>query len=239
MTTQLTTQHSNRSDGTAWRPNEPKNAVGRGRERSAPKRVRRSVGGGALALMLVLTACGSSGSDEAKDPVDADKAAPTSGAKGTTGSPKASEGGGTGLGTVEIGDVRYELTITRCTSLAGAISGGGVSVSEPDNVDVTFEFPPADWATRPKSEGWTDNPTIRLDSEEPYMQWSAGPTQVEGYNLPDGLKATDMAITNVDIADDLQSVTGEAQFIDVNAIFAGKEAKPTAGTFSFSCPPKN
>ncbi len=237
----MTTQQSNRSDDALSQLDGAGRAVLEGRSRPATKRVRGSMSGGALGLMLVLAACGSGDSAVVKDAGDPGKPTETSVGNGVK-EPAAAPGGGaggTGLGHVEIGDARYDLTITRCTTLAGALSGGGVSVSDPDNVDVTFEFPPEDWAERPKSQGWTDNPTIRLDSADPYLQWNAGPTQVEGYNLPDGLKATDLAITNVDIADDGQSVTGEGQFIEVNALFAGKEAKPTAGTFSFSCPPKS
>ena len=191
----------------------------------------------AIALMLGLAACGSGSSDGAKDVVDGDKATQTTKAGGAKDSPAASKGG-TGKGTIQIGDVKHDLTITRCMDLAGAIGGAAVSVSEPENVKVSFEFPPEDWEQRDKSEGWTDMATVRFDSEEPYMQWSAGPTAVEGLNLPDGIKAEDMVITHVDIADDGQSVTGEGQFLDVNAIFAGKEAKVASGTFSFSCPPK-
>ena len=234
----MATQESHRRDGVLSQVDESGRTVRGDSSRPAVHRVRGSSSGGALGLMLVLSAFGSGDPGEMEEAGDTGKATQTSGVKETK-KPAVAAGGGTGLGTVEIGGVRYDLTITRCTTVTGAISGGGVSVSEPDNVDVTFEFPPADWAERPPSQGWTDNPTIRLDSEEPYQQWNAGPTQVEGYNLPDGLKATDMAITNVDIAADGQSVTGEGQFIDVNAIFAGKEAKPTAGTFSFSCPPKS
>lgn len=238
----MTTQQPHRSDDGLTQLGETGSAERTDRSRPMTQRVRGSISGGALALMLVLAACGSGDSNEVMDGGDPGKAIQTAigdDAEEAVVAPGGGGAGGTGLGHVEIGDVRYDLTITRCTTLAGALSGGGASVSDPDNVDVTFEFPPEDWAERPKSEGWTDISTIQIDSEEPYLQWNAGPTLVEGYNLPDGLKATDLTITNVDISDDVQSVTGEAQFIEVNALFAGKDAKPTAGTFSFSCPPKN
>lgn len=143
---------------------------------------------------------------------------------------------GAGTGMIQIGEVRHDLTITRCMDLFGAITGGAVSVTEPENVDVSFDFSPEDWNER-ASEGWVENGTIRLDSEDPYLQWETGRSQLELFTLPDGLEYGDVDITSYDISDDLQSVSGEAQFIELNAMLSGATSTPTSGSFSFSCPP--
>ena len=73
--TSMTTQHSNRSNGTLAQQDDPGSVLEGDRTPPTANRMRRSIGGGALALMLVLAACGSSDSDGAKDAGDADKAA--------------------------------------------------------------------------------------------------------------------------------------------------------------------
>ena len=202
------------------------------------QRMRRPIRGGALALMLVLASCGSSSSDGAKAKADTDKTAQVPAADKASDSPATSKGG-TGTGTIEIGEVKHDLTITRCTNMAGAMGGGAVSASEPDNVDLTFEFPPEDWAERDASEGWADMASsVRLDSEDPYTQWEFAEAVFEAYDLPDDVEAQDVAATTFDISDDGQTVTGEGQFIEVNALLAGTATELTTGTFSFSCPPK-
>lgn len=200
-------------------------------------RMHRTISGGGLALMLVLSACGSSGSDGAKGDAEGDQTAQAPAGDEAADSPAASTGG-TGTGTIEIGDLEHELTVTRCMDMFGAIGGSAVSVSEPDNIEVTFEFSPENWSERDSSEGWTEDGTLRIDSEDPYLQWEAGPSSFEQYNLPAGVSAQDFSITAYDISDDGQSVTGEAQFGELNGLLAGTNTDVTTGTFSFSCPPK-
>ncbi len=144
---------------------------------------------------------------------------------------------GSGTGTIEIAGERHDLTITRCFAMAGAIGGDGVSTSEPDNVQFTFEFAPEDWADR-TSEGWTENGTVRLDSDDPYLQWESGESLLELYNLPDGAEPSSFVVTSYDIADDGQSVSGEAVFLELTALMTGEGAEPLPGTFAFSCPPE-
>lgn len=183
---------------------------------------------GAVAVMLmVLAACGADapeGSQKSSGSAPADKSAVSS--------------GGTGTGTIKIGDFQHDLTIVRCQNLAGAIGGQAVSVSDPNNVEVSFEFPPEDWAERPASEGWSDSAAVRIDSEDPELQWQTGAESSEGFNLPAGMTAQDVAVTSFDIADDGSSVAGEGQFIELNALFAGTLTESTKGTFAFSCPAK-
>ncbi len=197
-------------------------------------------------LLALITSCGSSGSDSSEP--DAATSSDDGAAASTTneaetvddGEPPTSEAesaaAGSGLGSIEIDGVRHELTITRCLQMSGAIAGAGVSVTEPENIEVTFDFSPQDWADR-TSEGWTENGTVRIDSEEPYRQWESGQSLLELYNLPDGLDRSALDITSYTIADDGQSVTGEATFIELTALMSGAEVKPIPGTFSFSCPP--
>ena len=150
--------------------------------------------------------------------------------------PDSGGGGDAGTGTIEIGDLRHDLTITRCVTLAGAIAADAVSVSEPDNIDVSFSFSPEDWKERDASEGWTETGTVRLDSDDPYQQWESGAGSFEGFNLPAGTTATDFDITALDISDDGQSARGEGIFVEINALLGGGDAAPTPGSFEFTCP---
>lgn len=205
------------------------------------KRSHRVLLGGALALAAVLPACGSSDSDSSKEP-------PT--AEATDGSTKDANGGpgdsvaapkgrgGTGTGQIEIGDISHDLKIDNCVTMSGAISGRATSVSEPDNVDVNFSFSPENWSDRDDAADWGENGTVRLDRDDPYEQWESGASIFEGFNLPAGVQATDFTVTSYDVSDDGQSVTGEARFVEVNALLGGKASEPTAGSFAFSCPPK-
>lgn len=200
--------------------------------------------GGAVLMTLMLAACGSSdagkgpqGAAAGKDSPNIDQT-PQQSATGESADSPGTAQGGTGMGTVQIGDDVYDFTIVRCQSLAGALGGGGESVDDPDNVDVTFEFQPEDWEDRDASEGWTNMASIRLDSEDPYLSWQTGASALQDYNLPTGMTPEDSAITSFDTSDDGQTVTGTAQFVEINALFAGQVPEIAAGTFSFSCPPK-
>ena len=52
-----------------------------------------------------------------------------------------------------------------------------------------------------------------------------------------GIDNADLALSSIDIADDGQSVTGEATFVEIYAALNPSEtAEPTAGSFAFSCP---
>ena len=202
------------------------------------KRTLRPLWGGAIALALVLAACGSSDSDASKEPVKTDPAEGSASGDPDDSDSPSTAGGGTGTGKIEIGDIRHDLKIDGCVTLAGAISGRAVSVTEPDNVDVNFSFSPENWSERDDAADWAENGTVRLDREDPYEQWQSGASVFEGFNLPSGVEATDFTVTSYDVSDDGQSVTGEARFVELNAMLAGTVAEATVGTFAFSCPPK-
>lgn len=203
-------------------------------DRNRTGRLRRPFVGGVLVLMLALAACGSSDSDDASERGDTSDDETTQ-PGGATDAPA----GGTGEGRIEIGDVSYDLEVNRCVTMFSAVSGDATAVSEPDNVEVSFDFSPEDWAERDASEGWSENGSVRLDVEDPYTQWVTGNSVLEGYNAPDGVDLNALDITSYDISDDGQSITGEAQFIELNAMLSGTATEPTAGTFSFSCPPSS
>ena len=201
-----------------------------------------------LGLLLVSMSCGGSDStpsaddtpaaepsgasspaDEADAPIDDEADAPTESAASSSNS-------AAGTGTITIGDLSHELTMLRCVTMAGAISADGVSVSEPDNVDVSFSFSPEDWRDRPTSQGWTETGTARLDVDEPYEQWESGASVFEGFTLPAGTTAADFDITALDISDDGQSASGEATFVEINALLGVGDPVPTPGSFAFTCP---
>jgi hypothetical protein len=213
---------------------------------------------------LALAACGGDGDDEADDqpaveevgdgattddaaddgatsdgdpegaPAGTDEPPATDAPSG--GGDSGSAGGAAGTGFIQIGDVRHDLTVGRCINLFGAIGGDAASVTEPDNVEVSFDFSPDDWQERPASEGWEENGSVTLRSEEPYLQWETGPSLIELFNLPAGLDPAAIDITSFDIDDSGRSVQGEAIFIEVTALLTGAEVVPTPGTFAFSCP---
>ncbi len=188
----------------------------------------------ALTALALLAACG--GDDSSSTPADADR--PTEEAGETSGGDGgSSEGaGGTGTGYVEIGAERFEFTIDGCISAFGAVAGNGVGVEDPDNTEVAFDFAPDDWRDRPASEGWESDGAITVRSEEPYLQWETGGEVLASFNLPAGIDAADLTISSYEIDEGTSTVTGEAVFLEVNAVMAGTAAEPTEGSFELSCP---
>ncbi|MFN3218078.1 MAG: hypothetical protein ACE367_16400 [Acidimicrobiales bacterium] len=142
-----------------------------------------------------------------------------------------------GTGTITIGDLSWDLDVTRCVTLAGAIAADAVAVDEPDNVTVSISLSPEDWRDRPESEGWTANGTVRLDIDEPFQQWESGIEAFEGLTLPPGQAREDFAIESYDVADDGMSVEGEATFVAVDELLLGDPVEPTPGSFAITCPP--
>ena len=208
----------------------------------------------AVGMLLVLTACGGdddaapadaadsrASQDDAAAPADGSDAAESPDETAAAGEAVAdpsstSSFGEPGTGMIEIGDLRHELTVTRCVSMAGAMGGDAVSVSEPDNVSISFSFSPEDWQDRNASEGWSETGSVRLDNDEPYLQWATGISSFEGFNLPDGIAAADLDITAIDISDDGRSARGEAMFAEVNSLFTGGDVLTATGSFEFTCP---
>jgi hypothetical protein len=139
-------------------------------------------------------------------------------------------------GFIEVGGQRHDLTVQRCISMFGALSGQAVSASEPDNVFVTFEFSPADWRERDVSEGWEETGTVRIRSDDPYNQWETGISAVGMYNLG-GMAPESLDITSLEVAPNGRSARGEAVFIEMKAVVAGAP-QAVSGAFEFSCPPR-
>jgi hypothetical protein len=139
-----------------------------------------------------------------------------------------------GTGFIHVGHLRHELTVQRCIAMFGAVSGMAVSVTEPDNVSVSFEFSPVDWRERDPSEGWEEAGNISVGSEDPYNQWITGQSLVSDYNLG-GMDSATFDITSLDAAGNGRSVRGEAVFVEYRAILSGVPEQ-VPGTFQFSCP---
>ncbi len=205
--------------------------------------------GAVIALTVGLSACG--GSDDAQTAPDsttttaaaADTDAGADAESATTVTEPASDEGdaappaGSAVGMMQIGEERFDLTVVRCITMGGAVGGDAVGVDDPDNLQASFFFSPEDWRQRPSSEGWTEDGTLRIDSDEPYWQWESGQSTFEGFNLPSGLDPTMIDIVSYDIADDGGSVRGEAMFLELNEMLSGTMVEPVAGSFEFSCPP--
>lgn len=187
---------------------------------------------------MLLAACGGDDDVAATDDVDLveDAAASTDdGADEGDETDGGGSGGPGGTGHIVLGDVRHELAVTSCMSMFGALGGVAESVEDPDNLEVTFDFAPEDWQERDASEGWETAGGVTVRSEEPYQQWETGQDNIFGFNLPDGVDASELDVTSIDIDADAQTVSGEATFIDMMAVMAG-DAEPVAGSFAFSCP---
>jgi len=190
-----------------------------------------------FSLALFAAGCGDDDDSTVEDLDDEPTATEDDGAAddgAATGEPGTGE---PGTGTITIGDDTWDLDVTRCVTLAGAIGADAVAVDEPDNVTVSISLSPEDWRDRPESEGWTANGSLRLDIDEPYQQWESGIEALEGYTLPPGQAREDFAIESYDVADDGMSVEGEATFVAVDELLLGDPVEPTSGSFSITCPP--
>ncbi|MGB3409881.1 MAG: hypothetical protein WBA45_01685 [Microthrixaceae bacterium] len=206
--------------------------------------MRRQVGLGVVVLALVLAGCGSGEESGSKSSSGSgEQGSSTAAGQGTDDSAAAQ--GGTGKGMIEVGELRHELTVTRCTSMAGAMGGDAESVTEPDNVEVYFELPPDDWADSKTIELLDHSGLIRVSIEDSYLEWVANPQGAEELNLPDGATASEIAVTDLVVSDDGQTMEGKATFLEVrrrtpksNPTRIPEDDTPTeTGTFSFSCPP--
>lgn len=179
-------------------------------------------------LAFTLASCG--GNTSAPEASSADHSATTR----PTESPATI--GTSGTGFIQIGDLRHELTVRRCMTMAGALGGQATGTDQTDNIRVNFDFSPQDWKRRPASEGWDETGSVTLRSEEPYLQWSSGPSAVDGFNLQ-GIDPTSLDITALEISADGRSARGKARFLDVQRLMRG-EANVVDGSFEFVCPPK-
>ena len=98
---------------------------------------------------------------------------------------------------------------------------------------MVFNIAPEDWA---ESAGSDEAGSIQY-SESLAVSWTTGQHRyIDDYQLPADVDPSSIAITSYDIADDGQSVTGEATFYDLNALVYETPVPPEAGTFAFACP---
>lgn len=213
---------------------EPSNTSAVNRIGASPsQRLRRRLGLGAvgITLALALAGCGSSGdSDSTNAPEERNESKKSTATQGKPGALT-----GTGKGTIEIGDTKHELKITRCTSLFGAISGEGESASEPDNVSVRFEFTPDDWSDSKSIELMGHPGMIEMRVEDPYLHWMTGSLMLDDLTLPDGVAPSDAKVTERHVTEDGQTMEGKATFVEVNQNV--ETSNPDTGSFNFSCPP--
>lgn len=190
---------------------------------------RFTLGAVGLGLALVLAGCGSSGENGSENPTGNDE-----GAKGPdTAQELPAAKGGTGKGMIEVGDLRYELKVTRCTPIMGTIRGEAESVTEPDNVEVYLELPPNDWSDKKSMDMLDHAGMVRLEIEDSYVKWVTGHSSIEVPNLPKGLQDAGIVLSERNVSKDLQSMEGKGTFVEVN----GTTDEEKLGTFSFSCPP--
>jgi len=194
-----------------------------------------------LLPLIVVTIVGCSTEDTAKtqdtvDAADAKSVADVKNAEAGAETVMKTTEGNAGVGFIQIGNMRHELTVQRCLSMFGALSANAVSVTEPDNLSAHFEFSPADWRQRDASEGWEEAGTITVRSDNPYNQWESGLSAVSGYNLG-SLDPTSIDITSLEITPGGRGARGEARFVEMRALMGGN-AVPTTGLFEFNCPPK-
>lgn len=197
-----------------------------------------SLGAVGLALVLVLSGC-APGAGMGPDGGDAtsDEANDSATAQGDTAQRVA------GKGMIEIGELRYELAVTRCTQILRTVGGDAESVTEPNNVQVYFEFPPNDWTDSEAIENLGHTGLVKLRIEDVYANWVTSPTEVEDMNLPHGVDAADVVVTELNVSADGQTMEGKATFLEVNQRSlqqnprTADDDRPTeAGYFSFSCP---
>ncbi len=152
--------------------------------------------------------------------------------------------GGTGTGFIQVGDLRYDLKVSRCTTILGMISGEAESVTEPENVTVNFEAIPNDWSDSKSIDMVGHTGYVALSIENPWKRWKTGQLASEGLNLPPGVSTADLVVTDRDLSADGQDFTGKATFLETNLRspstaprVAEDDTPAESGSFSFSCPP--
>ena len=127
---------------------------------------------------------------------------------------------------VKIGEHQYEFELTRCSSTQRFGTG---KAKDGSDVTLTYGFPPANWKSRPASEGWSDNGHFRIRDKDNNLDWQASETMSEELTI---VSAGQSQVDDFSI--DGKSVSGNATFIDVNAIMTGS-AEPVKGTFKLEC----
>lgn len=128
---------------------------------------------------------------------------------------------------VKIGKYQYEFELTQCNSLLRYGSG---KAKDGSNVKLSFELPPANWKSRPASEGWSDNGSIRIRDNKNNLDWTADE------DIPRDLTNVSPGQSQVDnFTIDGKRASGNATFVDVTAVMGTGRAEPLKGTFEIVC----
>ncbi|GMQ88964.1 MAG: hypothetical protein BMS9Abin09_0406 [Gammaproteobacteria bacterium] len=169
-----------------------------------------------ISLTILLSGCGDNSSKEEK--------ATRSELEGESTSPKETT---LKQAILKIGKHQYEFKMTQCNSMLRFGSG---KAKDGSNVTLSFELPPADWKSRPASEGWTDNGSFRIRDKENNLDWTADE------DIPRDLTNVSPGQSQVDdFTIDGKRVSGSATFVDVTAVMTSGRAEPVKGTFEVEC----
>jgi hypothetical protein len=140
-----------------------------------------------------------------------------------------------GMGFIQIGDLRHDLTVELCANIFDAVNGRAVGTGDAEAVKVVFNLSPEDWQDRGDNFGYEDAGSIQyIESQTP--SWSTGLNYIGDYEIPADVDVTTLGISSYDISDDGQSVSGEATFYDLNALVYATPVAPETGSFAFACP---
>jgi hypothetical protein len=195
----------------------------------------RRLAGIYVAITLALVGCGTSaGEDTTSEPPassqDAAASAEASAAKSDDG-PGASVnpddpfgfGKEANTATVTVGDETYEFSNLYCVTMGGALGAKTIGAG----LGVNIDLPPMDWET--SNEGW-DAPSISIKGDDPYLSLLAGGDFIQ-YD-----SRVDESMTQVEsFESDGHHATGNATFLDYNALTLNGEIISMAGSFEVTC----
>lgn len=147
-----------------------------------------------------------------------------SGLEGKTTSPKITT---QKQAILKIGKHQYEFEMTQCNSM---LRFGRGQAKDGSDATLSFELPPADWKSRPASEGWSDNGSFQIRDKGNNRDWVAD----EG--MPKELTKVSLGQSQVDdFTIDGKRVRGNATFVDITAVMTTGKAEPVKGTFEVEC----
>ncbi len=128
---------------------------------------------------------------------------------------------------LKIGKHRYEFEMTQCNSM---LRFGRGQAKDGSDVTLSFELPPADWKSRPASEGWSDNGSFRIRDKKNNRDWVAD----EGMSKE--LTKVSLGQSQVDdFTIDGKRSSGSATFVDIMAVMTIGKAEPVKGAFEVEC----
>ncbi|GMR05600.1 MAG: hypothetical protein BMS9Abin25_0175 [Gammaproteobacteria bacterium] len=170
----------------------------------------------AISLAILLSGC----SDDSSQKDEGAK----SGLKADTASPNETQ---QKQAIVIIGKYRYQFKLTRCNSMLRY--GDGIAKDGSD-IRLSFGLSPANWKSRPASEGWSENGDFEIRDKKNNLHWQANE------NLAKDLTAVSPGQSQVDnYSINGKRATGSATFVDTTAIMTTGRAEPVKGTFEVVC----